>query len=218
MNVLKDPLVHAVPLDSVRSENVEPTEGFELRMAVNHLGHALLMSLLAPVMTPTTSPDGSKPRIVSLSSKGHKFVPECGIEFDHLRSNPAHQTPVKMYCQAKLAQVLWVRSFAARFPGITAVAINPGDVNTGLYKDTQGPWFFGIVKFLLPLFAKSLEQGAFNSLWAATAAEGQGPMQVTSGEFYDPVGKKGADSVLSRDPKLVKTLEQWTDEAIKEFL
>ena len=132
-------------------------------MAVNHLGHALLMNLLAPIMNKTASefPNNGPPRIVSLSSAGHRFVPSQGIEFDELRNAITKESPVIMYCEAKLAQLLYARSFSLRHPQIMSLSVNPGDIRTNLYTDTKGPWFFPLVKaFFLPLFAYTIEDGA----------------------------------------------------------
>jgi retinol dehydrogenase 12 len=185
-------------------------EGYELRMAVNHLGHALLINLLVPLMLQTATL-GGKPRVVSLASAGHRFVPKEGIEFESLRSNPTNRTPVDMYCQAKLAQILWARELAKRYPEITSVSINPGDVKTNLYTDSKGPWYFEIIKLVaFPFIGTTLENGAKNSLWAATSKS------VVNGEYYDPVGKGNTASTLSQDKELLEKLVNWTDEALKK--
>jgi retinol dehydrogenase-12 len=64
---------------------------YEIRIAVNLLGHALLMDLLVPLMVRTAANfvDAGRPRVLSLSSAGHRWAPQQGIKFDHLREDVA---------------------------------------------------------------------------------------------------------------------------------
>ena len=59
-------------------------------------------------------------------------------------------------------------------------------------------------EFMFRLFAKTVEDGAKNQLWASVAKG------VQTGGYYDPVGKTGRMSATARDEKLAGELWEWT--------
>ena len=88
-------------------------DGFEAQFGTNHLGHFLLTGLLLPALR-----RGTRPRIVSVSSRGHHIAP---VDFDdpHFERRPYHKW--QSYGQAKTANVLFAvglekRLGAARHP------------------------------------------------------------------------------------------------------
>ena len=74
-------------------------DGFETQFGTNHLGHFLLTGLLLPALR-----RGTRPRIVSVSSRGHHIAP---VDFDdpHFARRPYHKW--QSYGQAKTANVLF---------------------------------------------------------------------------------------------------------------
>jgi NAD(P)-dependent dehydrogenase (short-subunit alcohol dehydrogenase family) len=62
-------------------------DGFEIHMATNHLGHAMLIRELLPVMlqTAATSTQPGDVRIVILSSSGFKRHPKDGIAWGKVK-------------------------------------------------------------------------------------------------------------------------------------
>ena len=54
------------------------------------------------------------------------------------------------------------------------------------------------------------KEGAYNTLWSATAKEG-----VTSGKYYDVVGKETKTSGTTEEAG--KELWDWTEDAIKAW-
>ena len=61
-------------------------DGFEIHMAVNHLGHAMLVRELLPVLLRTAENPMSDVRVVFISSKGHTLHPKQGILWDMIRT------------------------------------------------------------------------------------------------------------------------------------
>jgi NAD(P)-dependent dehydrogenase (short-subunit alcohol dehydrogenase family) len=61
-------------------------DGFQIVMATNHLGHAMLIRHLLPVLSRTVKMPEADVRIVILSSSGYQFHPKGGINWDAIRS------------------------------------------------------------------------------------------------------------------------------------
>lgn len=144
-------------------------KGYEAQFATNHLGHFLLTNLLIPALE-----KGAPARIVSLSSLGHRLSP---IVFEDIHFHEREYDKWKAYGQAKTANSLFAVELNRRFSssGITANAVHPGGIMTGLQQHltmeemTASGWFDKDGN-PHPVF-KNIEQGAATSVWAATAPE-----------------------------------------------
>lgn len=194
-------------------------DGYEVQFGTNHLGHALLIRNLLPLLEKTAREPGGDARIVLLSSSGHAMHPGKGIEFENLRTEQefAFGGPWKRYGQSKLANLLYAQQLAARYPGITTVSVHPGVVPTGLadnltLKDKIIVLALTHIAWWMVL---RLEEGAYSQLWAATAEKGS----VVSGEYYLPVGKNAQKGLVGRatDETLAERLWDWTQEVLREF-
>ncbi|KAK7420238.1 hypothetical protein QQX98_002893 [Neonectria punicea] len=162
-------------------------EGYEIQMGTNHVGHALLLKLLMPLLLNTSS---SHPvRVVSLASSAWKYAGPEKIQFDTLKSLEG-ATPVNRYIQSKTANMLYAMEFAKHHPEITIVSIDPGEVATQLFTP-------GLV-----------EEGVKNQVWAAT---GEG---VLTGLHYEPVGRH-EPSGLMLDSELAKSVWEWTQKELE---
>ena len=198
-------------------------DNYEIQFAVNHLAHAMTIQCLLPTMLETAKPEGRDVRIVTLSSQGYRFHPRPGILFDELQSHSPIDRwflgPRVRYGQSKLANIMYASELARRYPQITSMSVHPGVVKTDLVAKSPfvnrtmiyiGCWVMGI-----PLLEP--EQGAWNSLWAAAAAD---KGELRNGGFYMPVGKDGTDSVLddtAKDEGLARKLWSWTDGILGRF-
>ncbi|KAL3495797.1 retinol dehydrogenase 11 [Aspergillus germanicus] len=188
-------------------------DGYEVQFGTNHLGHALLIQRLLPVLqsSATLSRDV---RIVLLTSLGFKMHPCDGISFDTLRTTQKGLFGSWVrYGQSKLANLLYARELAHRYPDITSVSVHPGVVNTGLVEGLSLPrrafvWATSFHNMVTP------EEGIRNQLWAATS----GKDGISNGAFYEPVGNlsTGLDKT-SKDDGLAKRLWEWTDEVLAEY-
>ncbi|MCW2937972.1 MAG: putative oxidoreductase/Short-chain dehydrogenase [Actinomycetia bacterium] len=150
-------------------------QGFELQFGTNHLGHFALTGLLFDRLR-----KGQDARIVTVSSSLHR---SGSIHFDDLTGEKKY-SPTGFYSQSKFANVLFGleldrRLRAAGLP-LRSLLAHPGYSNTNL--QSSGPT--GIVKQLMKvsnvIMAQSVEMGALDQLYAATAPGAE------SGQFIGP--------------------------------
>ncbi|KAJ5134547.1 hypothetical protein N7448_000434 [Penicillium atrosanguineum] len=190
-------------------------DGYEVQFGTNHLGHALLIRKLLPLLD-RTAREGRDARIIILSSSGYALHPRGGILFDSLESTQEFWIggPWQRYGQSKLANLLYAREMAGRYPHLTVVAVHPGYVATGLVNNMS--WKERLIT--LALFWWVLIQpheGSYNQIWAATA-----PRQtLMNGAYYEPVGRLGVEKLdetaRDEDGRLARALWNWTEEALK---
>lgn len=198
-------------------------DGYEIQFGTNHVGHALLIALLTPLLE-RTAQQASSPadvRIIWTTSQGYALHPRGGILFDKARTPQSDISPVAggwvRYGQSKLANLLYARAYARHHPSITSVSIHPGVSATGLvtsrsFLDRAIVYSTCFYKMLTP------EQCAWNQQWAATAPLGTGAKQVESGKYYEPIGVK---TPLQRDAgndELAEKLWDWTQKELEPWL
>ena len=143
-------------------------QGWESQFAVNHLGHFALTQALLPALRA-----GAPSRVVALTSTGHKLG---GVVFDDIHFERRDYHKWLAYGQAKSANALLALGLHLRHggDGITANAVHPGGIMTGLQKYLPHEEMAALGWFKpdgtpLDLF-KTPAQGAATSVWAATAA------------------------------------------------
>jgi NAD(P)-dependent dehydrogenase (short-subunit alcohol dehydrogenase family) len=131
-------------------------EGWEMQLAINHLGHfALAMGLHGALAA------AGGARIVSVSSSAHQVSP---VVFDDLHFAFRPYDPIGAYGQSKTANVLFAVEATARWAGdgITANALMPGAIATNLQRHTGG-------MKTPPERRKTPEQGAATSVLLAAS-------------------------------------------------
>jgi NAD(P)-dependent dehydrogenase (short-subunit alcohol dehydrogenase family) len=141
-------------------------EGIESQLATNFIGHAALTSKLVPALLAA-----AEPRVVSLSSSAHQMSP---VVFSDINFERRAYDPWEAYGQSKTAtSLLAVKVWNELGPrGVTAHAVHPGGVFTGLMKHVTGDvaavlsrrYKFDTSKVQV----KTIPQGAATSVWAAT--------------------------------------------------
>jgi NAD(P)-dependent dehydrogenase (short-subunit alcohol dehydrogenase family) len=192
-------------------------DGYELQFGTNHLSHALLIKKLLPLMEQTAAQPGSDTRIVILTSTGLRTTPSGGIEFKELKTvQDAVLGGAKRYGQSKLANLLYARELAKRYPSITSVSVTPGIVGTDLVS-SQG----GVSKAVIWVAAKigqggitKPEDGTASQLWCAVGPKDK----IVSGEFYEPIGKVCKFSTkYTKDQKLGGELWDWTQAELEKW-
>lgn len=180
-------------------------EGYEIQMGTNHVGHALLLKLVTPLLLKTTS---SYPvRVVSLSSSAWKWAGPEMIQFDLLKTLEG-VTPVNRYIQSKMANQLYPQEFVKHYPQLTMVAVDPGEVATQLFSRQPGDaQMIHIQNEVTPKLVRPVEEGVKNQLWAATSEE------VEGGLFYEPIGAHSLG--LQGNTELSKELWDWTQKELE---
>jgi len=144
-------------------------DGIELTFAVNHLGPFLLTRLLEPALRA-----GAPSRVVNVASEAHRRV--TGIDFSALR-RPGSYSGFPEYAVSKLCNILFTRELARRWAGsgVTAYAVHPGVVATGIWRRLPRP-----LRWLATRSMLSPEEGARTILTCATAPE----LAAVSGRYY----------------------------------
>ncbi|KAH1206922.1 Short-chain dehydrogenase TIC 32, chloroplastic [Glycine max] len=163
-------------------------DNIELQFATNHMGHFLLTNLLLDTIKRTTHESKKEGRIVNISSSGHQWLNyRGGILFDKINDESSYQK-FCAYGQSKLANILHANELARRIPGV--------------------------VKRLLNLVIKNVQQGAATTCYVALHPEVRG----ISGEYFADNKIAKANS-LGRDIDLAKKLWDFSMNLIKvEYL
>jgi NAD(P)-dependent dehydrogenase (short-subunit alcohol dehydrogenase family) len=149
-------------------------QGWELQFATNHLGHfALTLGLHGALAA------AGGARLVVLSSNGHLASPVV-FEDIHYTRRPYHA--LQAYAQSKTANALFAVAAAARWAadGITANAVMPGSVPTGLQRHIGG-------MITPPERRKTVEQGAATSILMAMSPLVEG----VSGRYFEDCNEAG---------------------------
>ncbi len=132
--------------------------GFEMTLALNHIGHFFLTLSLMPLL------EKGQARIINLSSEAHKTAK---VNLDDLEMEKKY-SGFTAYSNAKLFNIYFAKSLAERFAnkGITAYSVHPGLVKTNF-----GKGYTGVFKLFLTIFRPfmiSAHKGAQTSIYLAT--------------------------------------------------
>lgn len=192
-------------------------DGYELQFATNHMGHALLIRKLLPLLEKTATLPGCEARIITLSSGALILAPKRdGIVFDDLKTTQNYWIlgPWQRYAQSKLANVLYGAELARRYPHILSIVVNPGFVPTGLVNRLV--WHHKLIVYLGNIGKLlRLDQGPMNQLWAVGVSKDK----VVPGKMYDPVGALSDDLIPHMGDKvLAGKLWDFTETAINRYL
>jgi NAD(P)-dependent dehydrogenase (short-subunit alcohol dehydrogenase family) len=160
-------------------------EGIEVTLAVNHLAPVLLAHHLLPSLLEAGA-RGEDARLVNVSSNAHaRRLDLTAFE------GPKGYAGVHAYSQSKLLNLVHAFDLARRLEGtgVTANAVHPGLVGTGLLLEYLPP---GVIQRvtggLLRLFSLSPRQGARMPLLAATGPtlEGRSGVYLRKGRIQEP--------------------------------
>lgn len=139
--------------------------GFELQLAVNHLGHFQLAMRLWPALR---AAGGA--RVVSVSSRGHR---RAGVDFDdpHFVRRPYDKWVA--YGQAKTANVLFAVALDRRGEphAVRAFSLHPGAIMTELVRHLSAAELGVMSPASAPMVLKTPEQGAATQVWCATSPQ-----------------------------------------------
>lgn len=196
-------------------------DGYELQFGTNHMGHALMMKMLLPLLQRTAEQPNSDVRIINMSSIAYKQAPSSGIEFDTLKTPQEKLGGMipgpkwSRYGQSKLANQLYAKELAKRYPQIKIVSVHPGFIKTDLFSGVS-PLMQQFFRVSVPLQGgwTEVSEGPYNQTWAGTTSRAN----LEDGAYYVPIGKKGSlDTAASKDTKLAARLWDWTQKELEQW-
>jgi NAD(P)-dependent dehydrogenase (short-subunit alcohol dehydrogenase family) len=161
-----DILVNNAGLMAIPEQRTE--DGFEMQLAVNHLGHFTLTALLLPALLAS---DGA--RVVSVTSTGRHAGRPLDPANPHLAGS---YEPWRAYGQAKLATTHFAleldRRFRAAGTPARSIVVHPGFANTDLQarsvRETGGGRSQRFFRAAVRRYGMTPAQGALPLLRAAT--------------------------------------------------
>ncbi len=179
---------------AIFTERHVSVDGFEMTLALNHLGYFLLTHFLLDILKA-----GAPCRIVNVSSRAHQGG---RIHFDDLQGERRFGG-WRAYCQSKLANILFTYELAERLKDtkVTANVLHPGFVATRFGHNNAGAmaWLIRAAQVM----AISTERGAETMIYLATSPEVEG----VSGKYF--VNKRETrSSSQSYDTAIAKGLWQ----------
>ncbi len=163
-------------------------DGFEMTLAVNHLAHFLLTSLLLPLLR-----ESAAPRVVTVSSMVHT---SGRILFDDMNSAQRFDG-YHAYANSKLANALFANELARREPWLASNSLHPGVIGTKLLRagfDMQGD---------------AVEIGARTPVYLASSPE----VEKVSGRYFMDCSE-AAPSAQALDRELAQRLWAWSEQAV----
>ncbi|CAN5911972.1 SDR family NAD(P)-dependent oxidoreductase [soil metagenome] len=157
------------------------TDGFEMQLGVNHLGHFALTAHLLPALLRAEAA-----RVVSVSSTAHHIGRAVDPANPHLNGGYG---PWKAYGQSKLANLHFAlglqRRFAQAGVAATSLCAHPGLTHSELQArsvtESGGGTLQRFFHTMTVATGMSPAQGALSQLRAATDP------QATGGQFYGPL-------------------------------
>ena len=178
-------------------------EGFELQIGVNHLGHFLLTKYLLDLLEKAPTP-----RIVNVSSAAHYGAK---INFNTFKGELGAEKYKGMaaYGQSKLANVLFTKELARRYPKICSHSLHPGVVSTEIAKKNDNKKLWGFLWKVFSPFMLNASKGARTSVYLATSKEAL----QTNGKYFEKQKEK-EPSPLARDAALAQQLWEISEELI----
>ncbi|AIZ45785.1 oxidoreductase [Deinococcus radiopugnans] len=197
-------------------------DGFETQFGTNHLGHFLLTQLLMPALLAA-----APARVVALSSSGHR---RSDIVWDDLNFGRRPYDRWAAYGQSKTANALFAvgltQQYGAR--GVTANAVHPGGIMTGLQKfvplEEQRAMGWQDESGKLNAVFKTTEEGASTTVWAATSPqlEGVGGLFLEDIQQSTPLDAQNPDprfgyKPYALDPESAARLWTLSEELVRDY-
>lgn len=167
--------------------------GFEMQFGVNHLGHFLLTKLLLGRLKAAFNP-----RVINVSSVAHY---RGTIDFESFRGEQKPYNGLKAYAQSKLANVLFTKEFAQRYPSIACNCLHPGVVRTDIgIKNAR--LSMSLLWMMWKPFMCSPLRGAQTTVFLASSPMIKG----VSGKYFDQCQRQTPPSPLAADQQLRRQL------------
>jgi NAD(P)-dependent dehydrogenase (short-subunit alcohol dehydrogenase family) len=184
------------------------TDGFEMQIGTNHLGHFALTGLLLDALKATPGA-----RVVNVASMAHRWTP--GMDLDDLNFERRSYKKWDAYGKSKLANLLFTFELDRRLKKagikVMSVAAHPGysATNLGFAGPSMEKSMLGkLMMDVGNLFAQPADMGALPQLYAATMPDMQGSDYVGPDGFRQLKGhpKKVGCRRAARDADMATKL------------
>lgn len=126
------------------------SDGFESHLAVNYLGHCLLITELLPELRKGAEITKTNSRIISVASNTHKIT---RFKFEDILGEIDYSSS-QAYAQSKLAQIMFTRKLSRilkdsfKWNNVQCISLHPGVILSDLYEHVKLIKYF---PFLIPL-------------------------------------------------------------------
>ncbi|KAG8749661.1 hypothetical protein FRC14_001193, partial [Serendipita sp. 396] len=150
------------------------------------------------------------PRVVNVSSNGHRWTAGTGIEWDTLKGPKKGSfvslfdsiASVKLYGQSKLGNILHTNELARRYgeQGLVAISVHPGLIASDLSRDLGF-----ISRNFMNIAGYSPETGALTQVYAANSPDAH----KLSGKYLVPIARVGNPYSIAKNQELAKQLWEW---------
>lgn len=190
------------------------TDGYESQFQANYLGHFLFSHhLLDNVLS-----SGGK-KLISISSlSGEKGINRTIADFEKTSRVPKESyNAMRCYRESKLAQVLFTLEADARYgsKGLTAGAVHPGVVNTGLFYRGTHPVLKALIQ---PAAWLGYATGMLTTprRGARTAVYLAGADSIPGGKYWADC-KKRAHNPIADDTAFRSAFWEWSTGLISKY-
>ncbi|XP_071439716.1 retinol dehydrogenase 12-like [Hetaerina americana] len=182
--------------------NILSEDGIQIEMQTNHFGPFLLTILLLDLLKKT-----APSRIIVVTSFVHKYA-SFNVDTVH---TTAQTSSIFRYCNAKLANILFVNELARRLDGtgIIANAVHPGIVRTEFCRRFP-PFLKFICELIIGTIFKNVQEGAQTSIHVAVSEDIEG---INGAYFVDCKMEK--TSKQARDIELAQKLWNLSVKCVK---
>jgi len=176
-------------------KNKKTGDDLQITWQVNHLAPFLLTHLLIGHMKKS-----APSRIIFVSSMAHHFN-----KFDVNDMNCHNQhSSWTTYCNTKLANILTANYLAKQLKGtgVTVNSLNPGLVDTNIFRRTKNPLYKLFFSSILDAFGKTPREGSATSLTLAVDLK----LSDVTGKYFADCKESKCLSSLAQDPALAEKL------------
>jgi NAD(P)-dependent dehydrogenase (short-subunit alcohol dehydrogenase family) len=191
-------------------DRLEVVNGMEKTLAVNHLGHFVLINRIIEQVK-----NAAQGRVIMVGSgASYGSLPDGGINFDNIDGAQGYSS-FEFYSQSKLANSLFALELAERLRGtnVTANSLTPGFVKTSIGRNIDG-----VMKFAMDIagnvFAKTTEEGAAIICYLASSPE----LNRVSGYYFEDFNPMKIEDSYHYDKKLAKKLWQVSEDLTQDYL
>ncbi|KAM0321572.1 hypothetical protein ACHAQA_010062 [Verticillium albo-atrum] len=196
----------------VPPQGSKSTQGYELQIGINNLGHFLFTHFLTPLLKQTAkiSPANSV-RVVWVSSSAADGAPRPAIDFSNMDYHNEEGIWVK-YSRSKAGNVIHSCEFARRTKGsgIISLSLNPGNFVTNLQQNMPK-----MQLAMFKLISHPPRNGAYTELFAALHPS---ITEEDNGGWVSPFGKKEDPRKDLTEPELGHQYWEWSEAQVKPYM